>query len=147
VASEHREKLMRIPFARQALPLLSCVLLCACAAQNYDGAKSSLSTRQRSFVAAMPAATALREIKNAAEKCAAGEGANLIQERRSAKNGFDELSIVTRDGNSAVLLAAIEISSLDAKTARVNVIWNRWRWKHDERLVEKWSQGFAVCSI
>lgn len=138
---------MKSSFARLAWPLSSCLLLFACAAQDYDGAKKSLSTQQRSFVAAMPAATALHEIKNAAEKCAAGEGANVIQERRSAKNGFDELSIVTRDGNSAVLLAAIEISPLDAKTTRVNVIWNRWRWKHDEHLVEKWSQGFAVCSI
>jgi hypothetical protein len=138
---------MRFSFGRQVLPLSSCLLLCACAAQNYEGAKKSFSTQQRAFVAAMPAATALREIKGAAEKCAAGEGANLIQERRVAKNGFDELSIVTRDGNSAVLLAAIEISPLDTKTTRVNVIWNRWRWKHDEHLVEKWSQGFAVCSL
>ena len=132
---------------RFAIPLLACALLCACAAQNYDGAKKSFSTQQRSFVAAMPASTALRAIIEGAGKCAPGEGANLIQERRAAKNGFDELSIVTRDGNSAVLLAAIEISPLDTKTTRVNVIWNRWRWKHDEHLVEKSSQGFAVCSL
>jgi hypothetical protein len=132
---------------RFMMSLLACVLLCACAAQNYEGAKKSLSTQQRSFVAAMPASTALRAIIEGAGKCAPGEGANLIQERRLAKDGFDEISLVTRDGNSAVLLAAIEISPLDTKTTRVNVIWNRWRWKHDEHLVEKWSQGFAVCSL